>query len=164
MYSEKDAQINGGRIRKEALTMLLCMSPFLAAAAAGVVLRIEPLCTVAVILAVSMAFFLWDMRVGPLFRYRAFLREIQSGMTRETVGALVRVNPDPVYQDGVYSREMIVNIYEDMSEEGERRFLVDMAKEIDESLMGCDIVVTSHGSYALHIRRAQEAAHNAAAV
>ena len=151
MYSEKDALVNGGRIRKEAGRMMLCMLPFLAAAVAAFILRIEPLCIGAAIAAASVMLFLWDLKLGPLFRYRTFLNEIQSGLTRETVGALVRVSPDPVYQDGVYSREMFINIYEDMSEEGERRFLLDCAKDYDEGLMGRDVAITSHGSYVLGI-------------
>jgi len=151
MYSEKDALINGGQIRKEAVRMLLCMLPFLAAAVVTFILRIEPLCITAVAAAACVMLFLWDLRIGPLFRYKAFLKEIQSGLTRETVGALVRVSPDPVYQDGVYSREMIINIYEDMSEEGERRFLLDCNKEFDEGLIGQDVAITSHGSYVLGI-------------
>jgi len=153
MYNEKDTQINNARIKREALRMLLFMLPFFALAAAAFILRLEPVCIAAVIVMFSVMLFLWDLRIGPLFRYKAFLAEIQSGLTRETVGALVRVSPDPVYQDSVYSRELFINIYEDMSEEGERRFLLDCAKSYDEDLMGSDVVITSHGSYVLDIRR-----------
>ncbi|MBR5287546.1 MAG: hypothetical protein IKU34_03010 [Clostridia bacterium] len=155
MYSEKDAMINGGQIRKEAVKILLCMLPFLAAAVAAFIVRLEPVCIAATIAAGSVMLFLWDLRLGPLFRYKAFLREIQSGLTRETVGALVRVSPDPVYQDGVYSHEMIINIYEDMSEEGERRFLLDCTKSFDEKMMGQDVVIISHGSYVLDMKPAR---------
>lgn len=152
MYDQQDAARNQQMIRKETGRMLLCMLPFLSAAAVTFVLRIEPLCIAAVVLAVSVFIFLWDMKLGPQLRYRRFLAEIQSGLSRETVGELVRINPDPVYQDGVYSREIFINIYEDLSEEGERRFLLDCVKELDESLMGQDLVVTSHGSYVLDIQ------------
>ena len=152
MYSQKDSQVNSSQIKKEAGRMMLCMLPFLAAAVAMFILRIEVACIAAVIAAAAVMLFLWDLRLGPLFRYKAFLNEIQSGLKRETVGALVRVSPDPVYQDGVYSREIFINIYEDMSEEGERRFLLDCAKEYDESMMGRDVEITSHGSYVLNIQ------------
>ena len=154
MYDQQDTKNNQQMIKKEAGRMLLCMLPFAAASVAAFILRIEPLCIAATVLMVAVMIFMWDLKLGPHLRYRAFLKEIQSGLSRQTVGALVRISPDPVYQDGVYSREIFINIYEDMSEEGERRFLLDMAKDIDEGLMGRDIVVTSHGSYALGIEAA----------
>ena len=149
MYTEKDNALNSQRIKKEVMRMGLCMLPFFALAVTAFILRIEPLCIIAVILMASVVLFIWDLRIGPLMRYKAFLAEIHSGLFRETVGALVRVSPDPVYQDGVFSREIFINIYEDMSEEGERRFLLDCAKEYDERLMGSDVVIKSHGSYVL---------------
>lgn len=154
MYTQQDSAINQQSIRREMRRMFLCMLPFIAVAAAAFIARIEPLCIAAVALTAATVIFLFDLKLGPHLRYRAFLREIQSGLSRETVGALVRVSPDPVYQDGVYSREIFINIYEDMSEEGERRFLLDCAKTLDEGLMGQDVVVTSHGSYVLNIEAA----------
>lgn len=154
MYDQQDIKNNQQMIRKETGRMLLCMLPFIAVAVAMFILRIEPLCIAATILAGGVMIFMWDLKLGPQLRYRKFLREIDSGLSRETVGALVRISPDPVYQDGIYSREIFINIYEDMSEEGERRFLLDMAKEMDESLIGRDIVVTSHGSYVLNVEAA----------
>ena len=149
MYNQQDIINNQQMIRKETVRMLLCMLPFLVVAVAAFILRIEPLCIAGVALTAAAAIFMGDLKLGPHLRYRAFLREITTGLTRQTVGALVRVSPDPVYQDGVYSREIFINIYEDMSEEGERRFLLDCVKSIDETLMGKDIVVTSHGSYVI---------------
>ncbi len=151
MYDKQDAARNKTMIKKETGRMLLCMLPFFAAAVAAFLLRIEPLCIAATVLTVGVMIFWWDLKLGPHLRYRRFLGEIQSGLSRETVGALVRISPDPVYQDGVYSREIFINVYEDLSEEGERRFLLDCVKELDETLMGQDIVVTSHGSYVLAI-------------
>lgn len=158
MYNQQDKKNNQLMIRKELLFMLLCMLPFAVVAAVAFILRIEPLCIAAVGLMAATVIFLGDLKLGPHLRYRAFLGEITTGMTRETVGELVRISPDLVYQDGVYSREIFINIYEDLSEEGERRFLLDCVKSIDEGLMGKDIVVTSHGSYAIAIRVNGEAA------
>lgn len=151
MYDQQDVVNNRRMIRKETWFMLLCMVPFMVTAAAAFILRIEPLCIAGVGLTAAVVIFLWDLKLGPHLRYRSFLEEITTGMTRQTVGELVRICPDPVYQDGVYSREIFINIYEDLSEEGERRFLLDCVKDIDESFMGKDIVVTSHGSYAVDI-------------
>lgn len=153
-YSQVDFDTSkkerGGAIR---LT-LLCMLPFLAAAVAGFVLRVEVLCTGGCILAGAAAIFLYDLRVKPALRYCAFLQEAHSGLTRQTGGALVRIGCDPVYQDGVDFYEIILNIYEDMDEEGERRFLLDAKKEIPSDWLHRDVIVTSHGSYLLEARLA----------
>ena len=94
--------------RSAAITRtLLLMLPFLAAAVAGFVLRIEPLCTMGCILAGAVAIFLYDLRVKPAVHYHAYLAEAHSGLTRQTVGALVKIGQDPVYQDGVNFYEII---------------------------------------------------------
>jgi len=129
--------------------MLLVMLPFLLLAVAGFVLRVEWLCTAGCILAGAGMIFLYDLRVKPALRYDAFLAEVHSGLTRQTVGALVRIGGDPVYQDGVNFYEVILNIYEDMNEEGERRFLLDAGKEIEQEWIGSDVAVISHGAYEL---------------
>lgn len=137
---------------------LLFMLPFLAVCVAAFVLRIEPLCALGLFLAGAVAIFMYDLRVKPALRYDAYLAEAHSGLTRQTVGALVRIGQDPVYQDGVNFYEVILNIYEDMDEEGERRFLLDEKKEMPADWLGCDIVVTSHGSYLLEARVVEEKA------
>lgn len=137
---------------------LLLMLPFLAAAIAGFLLRVEILCTAGCILAGAVAIFLYDLRIKPALRYCAFLKEAHSGLTRQTGGALVRIGCDPVYQDGVDFCEIILNIYEDLDEEGERRFLLDTKKSIPAEWLNRDMIVTSHGSYLLEARLAEEKA------
>ena len=145
--------------RSAAITRtLLLMLPFLAAAVAGFVLRIEPLCTMGCILAGAVAIFLYDLRVKPAVHYHAYLAEAHSGLTRQTVGALVKIGQDPVYQDGVNFYEIILNIYEDMDEEGERRFLLDGRKEIPAEWLMRDVVLTSHGNYILEAHLVEEKA------
>ena len=134
---------------------LLLMLPFLAAAVAGFLLRIELMCTAGCILAGAAVIFLYDLRIKPALRYSAFLAEAHSGLTRQTGGALVRIGCDPVYQDGVNFYEIILNIYEDLDEEGERRFLLDAKKEIPGEWLQRDVIVTSHGSYLLEARLAE---------
>ena len=135
--------------------VLLAMLPFLAAAIAAFMLRIEWLCALGCILAGACAIFLYDLRVKPALRYCAFLEEAHSGLTRQTGGALVRIGSDPVYQDGVDFCEIILNIYEDLDEEGERRFLLDAKKAIPNEWLHRDVIVTSHGSYLLEARLAE---------
>jgi len=94
---------------------------------------------------------------GAQVRYGRYLKEVHSGLSRKTLGTLVRIGSDPVYTDGVNFREIILNIYEDMSEEGERRFLQDWRREMPAEWLNQDIIVTSHGSYLLEMELAAEA-------
>ena len=93
--------------------------------------------------------FLCDLLVTPAVRYERYLAEANSGLTRKTAGALVRVSEDLCYQDGVDFREVIINVYEDMSEEGERRYLLDAKKEMPAEMIGRDIALLSHGNIVL---------------
>lgn len=154
-YEQTDLENSKKEKRAAIRRMLLAPLPFLAVAAAGFVLRIEPLCTVGCILAGAVVIFLYDLFVKPALRYDAYLAEVHSGLTRQTGGALVRIGVDPVYEDGVNFFEIILNIYEDMDEEGERRFLLDANKQIPVQWLQRDVIVTSHGSYLLEARLAE---------
>ena len=85
-------------------------------------MRNQTLCTAGLILTRAAAIFVGDLFVMPSIRYGRFLRELTSGLTRKTAGTLVRVGDEEVYENGVHFHEMIVNVYEDMAPEGERRF------------------------------------------
>ena len=149
LYAQTDFDENRQEKRRQITRALALMLPFLAIAAAAFLMRIELLCIAGLVIAGAILIFLYDLRIKPALRYGRYLAEAHSGLSRQTVGALVRIGSDPVYQDGVNFREVILNIYEDMDEEGERRFLLDMKKEIPQDWIGQDVVVTSHGSFLL---------------
>ena len=151
MYGQADFEQNGASVRRETMRMLLAGMPFLALAAVGFALRMELLCMAGCILCGAVWVFLWDWRVSPARRYGRFLREVTSGMTSTTAGMLMRVSEDRVFQDGVWFYELVLNIYEDLSEEGERRFLLDCAKQVPPELMNQDVALTSHGNFVLDV-------------
>lgn len=151
MYSQTDFDNNKQAFRKELGKALLIALPFAVIAVAAFIKRIEWLCIGGCIGAGSVLILLWDLRIGPQRRYGRYLREIHSGLSRKTAGTLVSLGEDKVYTDGVWFYEMIINIYEDMSEEGERRFLFDCAKQRPDEWMGRDIAVTSHGNFVLDV-------------
>ena len=151
MYTEADTVRNQKSRNRELLTMALCALPGLIAGVAGAIIRNQILCAAGFIVCLGVIIFLGDLRVMPVLRYGRFLKEIQGGLSHKTAGALVRVGDDPVYTDGVWFRELILNIYEDLSEEGERRFLIDCRKPRPDALVGRDVALTSHGSFALAI-------------
>ena len=157
LYSEKDRELNSARMKREVLRIALIALAPLTLAVVAFVLRIEWLCMTGVLLTGGAIIFLSDMLVMPLWRYGRFLREITSGLTRRTAGTLVRVGEDPVYTDGVWMHECILNVYEDLSEDGERRFLLDSAKSIPQGLLGRDVVLTSHGNAVLGVQAMREA-------
>lgn len=151
LYAQADFDANRREKRRQIRRALILALPFFAMAIAAFVLRIELLCIAGFVIAGSILIFLYDLRIKPALRYGRYLAEAHSGLTRQTVGALVRIGSDPVYQDGVNFYEVILNIYEDMAEEGERRFLLDVNKEIPRDWIGQDVVVTSHGSFLLDV-------------
>lgn len=150
-YAQQDIELNKKRKNKEYLTTLGLMLPFLAICAVGFAVRNQAMCTAGLIAACAAAIFWGDLRVAPLVRYSRFLKDVTTGLTRRTAGTLVRLGEDEVYEDGVYFHEVIINIYEDMSAEGERRFLLEGTKNVDSSLLGKDIAVTSHGNFVLDV-------------
>lgn len=149
LYAQTDFDANRREKRRQIVRALVLSLPFFVIAAVAFCLRIEPLCIAGLVLAGAILIFLYDLRIKPALRYGRYLAEAHSGLSRQTVGALVRIGSDPVYQDGVNFREVILNIYEDMSVEGERRFLLDAKKDIPQDWIGQDVVVTSHGSFLL---------------
>ena len=151
LYDQTDFDANKREKRRQIRRALVLALPFFVMAIAAFVLRIELLCIAGFVIAGSILIFLYDLRIKPALRYGRYLAEAHSGLTRQTVGALVRIGSDPVYQDGVNFHEVILNIYEDMAEEGERRFLLDVNKEIPQDWIGQDVVVTSHGSFLLDV-------------
>ena len=149
LYAQADFEQNKRDKKQEMMRTLLFALPFLAGAAAAFLLRMEPLCMACCFLCGAVVILRWELRIGPAIHYGRFLEEMHSGLTKKTLGTLVRMSDDLVYQDHVYSREITVNIYEDMDEEGERRFLLDREKDIPHEWMGKDVVITSHGSFVL---------------
>ena len=151
LYAQTDFDVNKQEKRRQITRALALALPFFLIAVAAFVLRNEPLCIAGFVIAGAILIFLYDLRIKPALRYGRYLAEAHSGLSRQTVGALVRIGSDPTYQDGVNFYEVILNIYEDMAEEGERRFLLDAKKDIPQAWIGQDVVVTSHGSYLLDV-------------
>lgn len=158
LYDQTDFD-QSRQVKRRQITRALALAlPFFALAVAAFWLRRELLCIAGLVIAGAILIFLYDLRIKPALRYDRYLAEAHGGLSRQTVGALVRIGGDLVYQDGVNFHEVILNIYEDMTEEGERRFLLDARKDIPQDWIGQDVVVTSHGSYLLDIAPVEKTA------
>ena len=144
-YTQADYDQNKAQKKHAFQVMMLCALPFLAMAVAAFLLRRQGLCMAGCILCGCAAVLMGDLRVMPAVRYGRFLHEIRQGSSHKTLGTLVRVSEDLSYENGVDFHEVTLNVYEDLSEEGERRFLLDSSKKAPMELMGEDIVVTSYG-------------------
>jgi len=149
LYAQADFDQNKQDKKREIAHTLLLALPFLAVAVAAFFVRVEPLCIVCCMICGAVIILRWDLRIAPAIHYGRFLAEMHSGLTKKTLGTLVHIGEDLVYQDHIFSREITINIYEDMDEEGERRFLLDREKKFPDDWMGRDVVITSHGSFVL---------------
>ena len=151
LYGDEDRARAEKTVRRETARCVLTAAPFAALAAAALLLRLRLLCTAAAILSAFSAIFLYDLRVSPARAYRRFLAEALGGRSHETAGLLQRIGEDPVLEAGVPFRELTLNVYADLSEEGERRFLLDASRPAPEELAGRVVVVRSHDAYVLSI-------------
>jgi len=154
-YTQQDDLQNKKEKNAAIRTMLLAAAPCFAAAVAAFILRIEPLCMAATALTGCLLVFFADVKLMPAVRYGRLLSDIRCGSSHQTLGTLMRVSEDLTYENGVDFREVIINVYEDLSEEGERRFLLDSKKEMDESFFGQDVVLTSYGNVILEAQAYQ---------
>ncbi len=136
----------------EAKKMMLFALPFFVLAIAAFIMRMQMLCIVAVVLCGAVMIFYYDLRVSPLVWYVRYLRELRQGLTHQTAATLVSIGEDDVFQEHVNVREVIVNVFEDMHPDGERRFWLDSSKKLPEEWKGRDVAVTSQGVYITGMR------------
>lgn len=152
-YQAEDCEKNRRKVKHEVKMMLLCVLPCLALGAAGFAVRNEILAIIGFAAACALVIFLWDLRLMPVIRYGRYLDEIMGGLCHDTVGCVMSFGKEPVYESGVNFREMIINVYEDLSVEGERRFLLEYTREVPEELIGQNVKVTSHGNYVMGLEK-----------
>ena len=151
MYDERDMQRASARVRAGMRRLLLMMAPFLAVAVAGFVLRIKPMCMAGAVIASFIMIFQADTRLSPAMRYRKWLSDALQGRRHDTAGMLMRLAQEETIDDGLRFRELIINIYADLSEEGERRFLLDASKDIPGEYIGQVVVVRSYDHYVMDL-------------
>ena len=140
LYQESDYTNNQAEIRRERRLFYLLAIPGLVLCVIGFVIRNQILASLGLFLMLAEMIYMYDMRLGPLKRYRTFLGEIREGLSHDTRGVLIRVGQEPVFTE-----------YKDRAEDGERRFLLDWKKPVPEFAPGDYVVVHSHGVYVLGI-------------
>ena len=91
LYQESDYAENQAAIRRERRIFYLLAIPGLLLCVAGFVIRNQILATVGLFLMFAEMIYVYDMRLGPLKKYRTFLEEIRKGMQHDTRGVLIRI-------------------------------------------------------------------------
>lgn len=152
MYDQKDFQENMTQLRRELLVLGLVSAPFLAGIIVSFVLRIEWLTIVLSIVYGAIAIFLYNLRIAPVTAYRRYLRNLTNGLKREAQGALVSLDRDETFKEGVRFYTMLINVDPKMDPEGERLFYYDVCKPLPEIKPGEQVHVLSHGNYVLKVR------------
>ncbi len=109
MYGEQDlmrAEAEGRRARNIAL---LIGGLALVAVVCGMIFRVRPLALASAILGGCWAYGWISLKLMPWYDYLKFLREMQSGLRRETIGAFVSVSPETRAVDGVRVRDLTLD-------------------------------------------------------
>ena len=152
MYDQKDFEANMKQLRRELLVFGLISVPFLIAIGVSFAVRIEWLTSALSILYGAIAIFLYNLRIAPVTAYRRYLRDIASGLKRESQGTLVSLERAEAFKEGVRFYTLLVNIDPKLDPEGERLFYFDVCKPLPEVREGDQVHVLSHGNYVLKLR------------
>lgn len=145
-----------GRVHRETIRLVGVIALPLILSAVLFGLRLKWPCVLAAFLTCAAAIFLMDLRLRPAISYERWLKEILNGRQHDTAGILTRIGEEDVYEDKLCFKEVLVNIYLDLAEEGERRFLLDSSKRIPAELLNQPVLVRSHENYIVSVKKWEE--------
>ena len=147
MYSEGNILEQNKRLKKMLMRVLLSLLVPIAILVFGFMERVQPLAAAGCFLFFALLIFSWDFFLKPIYCYRLYIRDLIRGSSHETRGILVHQGSEDVREDGVDFREVILNIYRDLAEDGERRFLLDARKAPLPIKDGTAVILRSQGSF-----------------
>ena len=101
MYSEQDMNEINVRIRRDWLTLVPVLAAILAVYIYALAARVQWLAMAAGPLLFVAACYGFLARLWPNLRYRRFLRDMESGLSREIRGTIVGISDAAQLQDGV---------------------------------------------------------------
>ena len=143
MYGEADTQKTEAA-RKRALTVALLMGgAALLLVVAGMILRVKPMAMAAAIVGGCLTYSWCALKIAPWSAYRRFLREMQTGLRRETEGAFVSVSEESRMVDGVSVRDVLL----DAGQEVNLLFYWDEEKPMPGFHPGERLKVTAFGKF-----------------
>ena len=141
--------------RERLRAFLLCI-PLWITSAFFFARRVQILCILCAILGCYTLLFWGGLRWFPARHYRKYLEEIRMGLTHDETGMLVRLGEEEVLENGVAFIEVILNLYADLSPEGERRFLIDKSRAMRPEILGKVIRIRAHGHWIVDYRLREE--------
>lgn len=116
MYTEKDMLDINRRIARYRNRLAPVVLALLALSALGYARRVRPLALGALALATAAACFGLIFYLWPCLRYRAFLKDMGEGLSREMVGTVVSVSDAVELQDGARVRQVHILLTEEQDE------------------------------------------------
>ncbi len=86
------------------------------------------------------------MRLAPLTAYARYLRELQSGLTREVEGVVVRFAGETSFREGLYFYQLVLNVGDLREEKDERFFYWDALLPRPQLEPGMHVSAKAHGN------------------
>ena len=100
MYSERDMIEIDGRIRRTWMALIPVLAVFAGALVFALSKRLHGLALTAMPLFIVALIYGFIARLWPDLRYRRFLKDMQSGLSRDVKGVVVAIADAPELQDG----------------------------------------------------------------
>lgn len=154
LYTPKDLEENARQLKAEWLRIALCSAPMLALLIFSLVRRMEIVTIVVTIVWGALLIFLCSLRLGPVYAYRRYLREVTTGLSRRTEGVVVSYAQDLTFKEGVEFHVLVVNVGQKGDEEDDRMFYYDHCKPQPQLSAGERVCVTSHSNFVIGLSRA----------
>lgn len=102
--------------------------------------------TAVTILTGVVCIFYYGMKLAPSVAYRRYLRELQSGLSHEETGVVVRFDRHTSFREGLEFYQLIVNIGDLGDEKDERLFYWDASLPRPELEAGMKVRAMVHGN------------------
>ncbi|WP_102410329.1 hypothetical protein [Beduinella massiliensis] len=154
LYGQEDFASNQRQLRREWVRLAILSLPLLLLLIFSLVRRMEMATILVTIVWGALAIFLGSLKLGPVYAYRRYLREVTSGLSRETQGVVVSYAEDLTFKEGVQFHVLTVNVGQTGDEEDDRIFYFDHYKPQPGLTPGERVNVTSHSNFVIGLSRA----------
>jgi len=145
MYSDKDRVEIDAAIRSAVLALAIALAALLAGYVAGLALRIKGLTYLAGIALFVAAAFIGLHVLRPRLRYRRFLDELKTGLTREAEGEVLEIAREAEEHDGC--RVLPVRLRDAHAEGGERIVYLNAGKRAHMPAPGTPVTLHCFGRH-----------------
>lgn len=144
MYTEQDRVEIRQRIKKYSLILAAMLVVLIAGYVASMIVRTQVGAMVTGVLIWAVILFMWTLFLHPCIRYRAFLRDMELGMSREVRGSVVEVSSQEDLQDGVRVLPVRIQLAD---EDDERIVYLNVSKAEGFPAAGTDVKLSCYGRH-----------------